>query len=117
LICAESLVNGVSITLEAAENREVLEYYHVKLANAEIITANGTRAESLTDVEHAVNFADYVRLYGPPVPQQRLPILSFYNNRKQPLMRHLRGALSPWIDIGQPLDRICDRLAERAAAA
>ena len=105
LICAESLVNGATITLDPAEDRDVLEYYHVKFAEAEIITANGAPSELLTDVENSVYFADYVRRYGPPVPQQRLPV--FYNNRKQILMRHLRSALSPWYDCRHEPEVIC----------
>lgn len=98
LVTAGSLLNGKTITLDPAVDCDVLEYYHLKFRHAEIITAENTLSELLVH------------------PTQRPPVLSFWNWRQR-LGWHLRSALSPWIDIRHPLDHICDRLAERAAAA
>lgn len=98
LVTAGSLLNGKTITLDPGVDCDALEYYHLKFRHAEIITAENTLSESLVHTA------------------QRIPVLSF-SNRRQRLGWHLRSALSPGIDIRQPLDRICDRLAERAAAA
>ena len=98
LVTADSLINGTTI-LQHTVDCDPLEYYHIALANPDIIIAENTPTESLAPGE------------------ERLPVLSFHHRRRERLGWHLRSALSPWIDIRQPLDRICDRVAERAAAA
>jgi Hint domain len=99
LVTADSLINGTTIVQHAVVDCDALQYYHIKLATPAIITAENTPTESLAQGE------------------ERLPVLSFHHRRREQLAWHLRSALSPWIDIRQPLHRICDRLAERAMVA
>ena len=63
---AEMLINGTTITRFEAHELDELEYFHVKLESHDVIYAEGAPAETLLEVnEFAVNFADYLRRYGP----------------------------------------------------
>ena len=62
-----SLVNGATIALHDANDLSELEYYHIKLQSHDIIYAEGVPCETLLDVEEgAVNFVEYLRMYGAP---------------------------------------------------
>ncbi len=118
LVSAGSLVNGTSITLDAARQFDELVYYHIKLESHDIIFAEGAPVETLLTVdENAVNFADYLRRYGAPTVEDApcAPLLSFNGGRSE-IKSRLRSAISPWIDRRQPLDVIRDRLEDRGVA-
>jgi hypothetical protein len=116
LVRVGSLVNGATIALHEADELSELEYYHIKLQSHDIIYAQGTPCETLLDVyESAVNFVEYLRMYGAPSEpaQPCIPVLSFYSNRSK-MKSHLRSALSPLVDRREKIDLIRDRLEERA---
>ncbi len=69
----------------------------------------------LTVDENAVNFAEYLRMYGPPTGNEApcVPLLS-YNGGRSELRSRFRSALSPWIDRRMPIDIMRDRFEERS---
>jgi hypothetical protein len=117
LVRAGSLVNGATITLSNADDANELEYYHIKLQSHDIIYAEGAPCETLDEVtENAVNFVEYLRMYGPPpneMPHHCVPVLSFTRNRSK-MKSHFRSALSPLVDTRKKIDIIRDRLEDRA---
>ena len=117
LIPASKLVNGLTITRCSSMPYEVLEYFHIELANHDAIFSNGMSAETLNTVrrEDFDNYEEYVGLYGSA--QVALPL--FAPNPAYPgvifqLNSHLRSAMSPIVDIRRPFDVIRDSLADRA---
>ena len=63
-----NLINGTTIALYDARALDELEFFHIKLEAHDVIYAEGTPCETLRNVdENAVNFAEYLREYGPPV--------------------------------------------------
>jgi hypothetical protein len=118
LVRAGSLVNGATIALLDADDVSELEYYHIKLQSHDIIYAEGAPCETVDEVkENAVNFAKYLRMYGPPSEMLHhcVPVLSFTGNRSK-MKSHLRSALSPLVDRREKIDIIRDRLEDRALA-
>jgi hypothetical protein len=116
LVRVGSLVNGATIALHDADDLSELEYYHIKLQSHDIIYAQGAPCETLLDVEEfAVNFVEYLRMYGAPSEpaQPCIPVLWLHNNRSK-VKSHLRSALSPLVDRREKIDLIRDRLEERA---
>jgi hypothetical protein len=121
LIAAQDLVNGRSIAPAVPAGVETIEYFHLELAEHQVIFAEGAAAETLQSAsgnrEWFSNFADYERRYG----EDRALHVSFaprlgFNGGRSELRSRLRSAASPWIDRRTQLDRIRDRLAERAEA-
>ena len=115
---AASLINGVTITLCDAREYETLEYFHVKLESHDVIYAEGAPVETLhTASTGAVNFDEYLRLYGPPEGEAiRCAPFVCYDGGRAELRSRARSALSPWVDRRQRLDVIRDRLEERGLA-
>jgi hypothetical protein len=108
-----NLINGTTIALHDARRLDELEFFHIKLAHHDVIWAEGTPFETLLDVdENAVNFAEYLREYGPPISETTpcAPRLSF--GRRVEIKSRFRSAISPWIDRRQKLDLIRDKLEE-----
>jgi Hint domain len=115
LVCVGSLVNGTTIAVQDAEDLGELEYYHVKLQSHDIVDAQGAPCETLLHVdESAVNFVEYLRMYGEPREAVRpcVPIRLAGNHSR--LKSHLRSALSPLVDRREKVDIIRDRLEDRA---
>jgi hypothetical protein len=115
LVTSGSLINGTTITLYDASEHNELEFFHIKLARHSAIYAEGVPCETLRNFdERAVNFAEYLRLYGPPATQEApcAPLLSCTGTRRE-IKSRLRSAISPWIDRRQKLDIIRDDLEER----
>jgi hypothetical protein len=92
-----SLINGVTIKLDEREFDD-LAFYHIRFESHDVFFAEGAPVESLPEVEKA--YCAPRASSGPHEFQSRL-----------------RSAISPWIDIRQPVDVIRDRFEERAAAA
>jgi|LNAP01.1.fsa_nt_gb hypothetical protein len=118
LVPAGNLINGTTITLDEAEDFNLLEYFHIKLENHDVIDAEGAPCESLLSVnETANNFAEYIRSYGAPQSEHTpcAPVVSFDGGRSEVKSR-LRSAASSWVDRRQKLDIIRDRLEERGIA-
>jgi Hint domain len=97
LVPAGCLVNGKTITLGDEGERDVLEYFHLEFDAHDVVDAEGALCESL--------------LGGGMEPCA--PIVSFSGGRSE-LTSHLRSAAAPFVDRRRPLDRIRDRLENRA---
>ena len=119
LIPVEMLVNGSSIAPAMMDDRDVIEYFHIELETHEVIFAEGAPAETLQvtgDREEFSNFVEYERLYGAderPAMEPFAPILRYTGARGE-LERLLRLAVSPVIDIRDPILRARNRIAARA---
>jgi Hint domain len=108
-----NLINGTTITEYDARELNELEFFHIKLEDHNVIYAEGVPCETLLDVdERAINFAEYLRQYGPPSSQNApcAPVFSF--GRRVEIKSRLRSAFSPWLDRRQKLDIIRDKLEE-----
>ena len=124
LIPASALVNGTSIILDAAEDRAVLDYFHVELESHDILLAEGAAAESLqataSSRKNFDNYDEFVRLYGASAPDLLpfAPVMAYRGGRGE-LASRWRSMIAPVIDVRGPLevarDRI-DNLAEQRAA-
>jgi len=118
LVTAGSLINGTTITLYDARELDELEFFHIKLERHNVIYAEGAPCETVMNVDdNAINFAEYLRHYGPPTTQEVpcAPLLSLNGGRSE-LKSRFRSAISPWIDRRQKLDIIRDELEERGIA-
>ncbi len=108
-----NLINGTTIALYDDCTLDELEFFHIKLKAHDVIYAEGTPCETLRNVdENAVNFAEYLRKYGPPVSDDALcaPLLAC--GRRVEIKSRLRSAISPWFDRRQKFDIIRDSLEE-----
>jgi len=108
-----NLIDGTTITLYDARALDELEFFHIKLNFHDVIYAEGAPCETLLNVdERAINFAEYLRDYGPPISNNApcAPVLGFGDSVE--MKSRFRSAISPWIDRRQQLDIIRDKLAE-----
>jgi Ni/Co efflux regulator RcnB len=118
LVAAGSLVNDTTITRYDARELDELEFFHIKLERHDVIYAEGAPTETLLEVdESAVNFAEYLRQYG-PVTTEEIPCapLFRYGYRRGEIKSCFRSAIAPWIDHRQPVDIIRDKLEARGIA-
>jgi hypothetical protein len=120
MIPASVLVNGITIVANAKPEALSLTYFHIELDTHEAILAEGLAVESFlrNNLEAFDNADEYVRLYGSPTGPLTpfAPIVS-YNGGRQELASHIRSALAPVYDFRQPIDKVRDRLADRAEFA
>jgi hypothetical protein len=118
-IKAMDLVNGSSITVHsaAAEHSEI-EYLHVKLAQHDVIFAEGAPSETLLvhsgNVERFDNFAEYLRLFGEDAADEVCCAPIAFGNGRERLMSRLRSAVSPLVDCRNEFDKARDRITELA---
>jgi hypothetical protein len=118
LIPVKHLVNGKSVVRADMDDREVIEYFHIELETHEVVFAEGAPAETLLVAdgrEDFANFVEYERLYGSeerPAMKPFAPIFS-YGGRAE-LKGLLRLALSPIVDVRDPVQKARDRIAARA---
>jgi hypothetical protein len=119
---AIDLVNGASITMQPAVELSEIEYLHVKLAQHDVIFAEGAPSETLLvhsgNVERFDNFVEYLRLFGEDMAadEGRCAPIAFGSTRER-LMSRLRSAVSPWVDCRNEFDKARDRIAELADLA
>jgi hypothetical protein len=97
LVPVVNLVNGTSIVFDTADGHETLDFFHVALAQHDVLDAEGAACESWRDAA---------------LEEPCAPMLSFYGGRDE-LRSRLRSAASIIIDRRQPLDIIRDTLEER----
>lgn len=115
LIPAGHLVNGTTISLDAADGHDVLEFFHVKLETHDVIFAEGAPCETLLKVDETMsNFADYLRKHGEQDAQQVhcAPIAG--NGRRSAMLTKARRLVSPLLGP-QKVDVIGARLGARAS--
>jgi hypothetical protein len=118
LVAAGNLVNGTTIVRYDARELDELEFFHIKLERHDVIYAEGAPTETLLEVdESAVNFAEYLRQYGPVTTEEtRCAPLLRYTYRRGEIKSSFRSAISPLIDRRQPVDIIRDKLDARGFA-
>ena len=118
LVAAGNLVNDTTITRYDARELDELEFFHIKLERHDVIYAQGAPAETLLKVdEGAINFAEYLRQYGPLTTEETpcAPVLR-YAYRRGEIKSCFRSAIAPWIDCRQPIDITRDKLDARGIA-
>ena len=118
LVAAGKLVNDKTITRYDARGLDELEFFHIKLEDHDVIYAENAPSETLLEVdEGAVNFAEYLRQYG-PVTAKDTPCapLVRYDYRRGEIKSCFRSAIAPWIDCRQTADIIRDKLDARGIA-
>ena len=119
LIPVQWLVNGKSIVLDTLDGNDVIDYFHIELKTHEVVFAEGAPAETLLitdDREHFSNFVEYERRYGAevrPAMKPFAPVLEYRGARGE-LERLLRLAVSPLLDIRDPIQRARAGIAARA---
>jgi len=112
-----NLINGTTITVYDARELDELMFFHIKLELHDVIYAEGAPCETLLNFdENAINFAEYLRHYGPPIIKDArcAPWVGF--GPPVEIKSHFRSAISPWIDRRQKLDIIRDELEKRGIA-
>ena len=95
LIKAGDLVNGTSITFEAADGRDTLDFFNIELDRHDILDVQGASFESLYRAG-----------------TERCAPLGFTGGRSK-LRSHMRSVASFVVDRRQPIDIIRDKLEER----
>ena len=95
LIKVGDLVNGTSITFEAADGRDTLDFFNIELDRHDILDVQGAFCESLWRGA-----------------TERCAPLGFSGGRSK-LRSHLRSVASLVVDRRQPIDIIRDNLEER----
>jgi Hint domain len=119
LIPVVELLNGATIARYPAADWHEIEYFHLKLADHDVVYAEGAECESLREgsFEHFDNFIEYERLYGRPAaePGETYAPVVWFDGGRSKLMSRLRSALSPWIDRRTRFDRVRDDIEDRAA--
>jgi hypothetical protein len=117
LYSGHDLVNGSSITAHSAVEHSEVECLHVRLAQHDVIFAEGAPSETLlvhsSNVERFDNFAEYLRRFGKDEADEvRCAPIAFASGRER-LMAPLRSAVSPWVDCRNEFDKARDRMASR----
>ena len=115
---AIDLIKCSSITMHSSVEASEIEYLHVKLAQHDVIFAEGAPSETLRvhsgNVERFDNFAEYLRLFGEDATEEaRCAPIAFESGRER-LMSRLRSAVSPWVDCRNGFDKARDRIEELA---
>ncbi len=120
LIPAGNLVNGVTIVADAKPEALSLTYFHIELDTHEVLLAEGLAVESLLrdNLPAFDNAGEHIRLYGSSVAPMSpfAPVVS-YNGGRQELASHFRTMLAPLYDCRKPIDKVRDRIADRAECA
>jgi hypothetical protein len=119
LIPVEWLVNGKSITLADMDDRDSIDYFHIELETHEVVFAEGTPAETLlvdNDREQFGNFVEYEKLYGTGDERAMQPFAPHfeYGGARGELSRLLRSAVSPVVDVRDPVQKARARIAARS---
>lgn len=111
LVTAASLVNGRTIVRCAAEDRDVLEYLHLELADHDLILAEGLVTETLVPFDRSRfdNWSEAEQKHAIVPLMSRLSV-----GRRLQLQSRVRSALAPLIDRRTTFDKVRDYIEERA---
>jgi hypothetical protein len=97
---------------------ETIEYYQVEFDTHEVIFAEGASVESYGgwNRESFANFGEFERLYGAERQCTKTPYAPYmgYFRGRDELKGLLRSLVSNVVDIRDPIQIACDRIAERA---
>jgi hypothetical protein len=119
LITVQWLVNGETVTLADMNDRAAFEYFHIEMETHEVVFAEGVPAETLLvdcGREHFANFVEYEKLYGVvdgSVMQPLAPRIE-YDGVGGDFVRLLRLAVSPVVDVRDPIQKARARIAARS---
>lgn len=97
LVPIGDLVNGTSIVFESAKDHDSIDFFHIGLAQHDVLDAAGAPCESLRR----------------PSAEPCVMLIGFCGGHSE-LRSRLRSAASPVIDRRQPIDIIRDTLEERS---
>jgi hypothetical protein len=115
LIPVKNLINGRTITQAAVEG-DTIEYFHIQLANHNVVLAEGAPAETLLTLSDTA-LEDATMVERLPDDEHVAPFAPVQSARARDILKsRLRTAAAPLIDMRQPVDHIWERLAERADA-
>lgn len=119
LVTAVSLVGAEGIAIAAPADSARLDYFHVELDRHDAIYAEGVPAETFREAggnrESFDNFVEYERLHGAQEREtEAFAPMTGFNGTRDRATSYIRSALSSVIDRRTTLDRIRDRLMERA---
>jgi len=120
LIPVQWLVNGKTITLADINDRAAFEYFHIEMETHEVVFAEGAPAETLLleecGREHFANFVEYEKLYGTGDERAMQPFAPHfeYGGARGELSRLLRSAVSPVVDVRDPVQKARARIAARS---
>jgi hypothetical protein len=118
LLPVEWLVNERTITIAEMNGRDSIDYFHIELETHEVIFAEGTPVETLLTNdgrEQFGNFVEYEKLYGVGDERAMQPFAPRieYQGFSGDLNRLLRSAVSPVVDIRDPIQKARARIAAR----
>ncbi len=119
LIPVKHLINGTSITPAMPEGMDAVEYFQIELETHEVIFAEGTPVESFLvkagNRENFTNFVEYERLYGtePALSMTPYAPVVAYGGGRAELKALLRLAVSPLVDMRDPIQVAYSRIAAR----
>jgi hypothetical protein len=117
LITAASLINERTIYRCPRYDAECLEYFHIELAEHDVVFAEGVPAETLLAPEHNRVFDNW------PTPAELAITHGTSSNAFAPVIHigalaqlrsRLRSAASPWVDRRRAFDIVRDRIDARA---
>jgi hypothetical protein len=116
LIKVKFLVNGASIAYESPAERDVIEYYHVRFEEHEVVFADGLAVESMRsgNATASVRFDDYRHADGATKRLQPCAPMLGYSGGRQNAIALLRLAVYPFIDVRDRIQIVYDRIATRA---
>lgn len=114
LIPAGALVNGATITLHPAHENDVFDIFNIRLAQHDVIYAEGAPCETLLQSDHAsTNFAKYLRRFGVGSTQPAHCAPIYCNGRFATINWATARIMRPWIGPHK-VDVIRKHLAKRA---
>jgi Hint domain len=113
LVPVHYLINGTTIAIDDSSGLDELEYFHIKLERHDVIYAEGAPCETLLLVdENALNFAEYLRQYGPITSRVSRCAPAIALGGRIEIKSRLRSAISPWVDCRDKGDVMRDELEE-----
>ena len=117
LVTVASLVNGFNIVRCDTSDLQTLDYFHIELAQYDMVFAEGAPSETLSSISDYKLFDNWseratLEIDASPV-SERLPVTDITGGRRQ-LRSRLRSALSPLVDRRTEFDKLRDRIEDRA---
>jgi hypothetical protein len=113
LIPVKYLINGRSIAPVDLDETRQFEYFHIELDTHEVIFAEGTPVETLQVARGHEAIDDSVLVDGRKVGRPLAPVLGYHGGRAE-LLALARLAVSPIVDVRDPIQVAYDRIAARA---
>jgi hypothetical protein len=117
LVTVASLVNGFNIVRCDTSDLQTLDYFHIELAQYDMVFAEGAPSETLSSISDYKLFDNWSERATLEIDagavSERLPVTDITGGRRQ-LRSRLRSALSPLVDRRTEFDKLRDRIEDRA---